>query len=168
MKRAVIYIAILAVACIASGIAIGVAIEKSYTNRHLPQIARARLTRGPQALRMQGGRLKAKRARAFLKGRGTQEGKGPQEGREPQVLNRLSQQLDLSEEQKDKTKAILEEARKNARQTANELRNSLRQIKEESNAEISEILSPEQKEKFEQLSARAKRQRRFKRPEKQE
>ena len=148
MKKAAIYIAILAVSCAGLGTAAGVVMEKRYTAKHLPQIVKSHFARGRQTF---GQRQEGQHRRI---------GKRPRDSRKGlKALNRLNRQLDLSEEQQQKIQTILEQARQNAKETGKEFRDRLKRIKEESSVEISSFLSPEQKEKFEELSAQAQRKR---------
>ncbi|MEA3328497.1 MAG: hypothetical protein U9Q08_01970 [Candidatus Omnitrophota bacterium] len=150
MKKAAIYIAILAVSCAGLGTAAGVAMEKRYTAKHLPQIVRSHFAREYRPF----GRGQADR---HPQRKGRKSKNASRKG--PGILGRLSKQLDLSEEQQQQIKTILEQARQNAKETSKAFKNRLRQIKKESSSEISSLLSPEQKEKFEELSAQAQRKR---------
>ena len=143
MKKAVIYIAILGIACTALGVAIGIGAEKRYTARHFPQIE---LVKHIQGIPMRDGRLKDRKSKAMRRAG-------------HHALKRLSQQLDLSEEQMTEVKAILEESRQDAKKTGDEFKDRLKQIKEENKIKISKTLNPEQREKFEQLSNQIKRRR---------
>jgi len=141
MKRAIVYLAVLGALCTGLGIAVGVVIEKKYTSGHLPEIMRAHF------LKQHGKRdLLGKKTGIDL----TERLKGKSKG----ILERIDRELNLSSEQKDKIKDILEESKREARQAKDKFKTYLAQLREKSNAKISEILTPEQKEKFEKLMAK--------------
>ncbi|MEA3560485.1 MAG: hypothetical protein U9R31_01765 [Candidatus Omnitrophota bacterium] len=154
MKKAVIYIVILGISCTALGVAIGIGAEKRYTARHFPQIVKSRLAKHIQGSPMRDRKLKDRKSNTMRRAG-------------HHALKRLSQQIDLSEEQNAEVKAILEESRQDAKKTSDKFKSRLKQIREESNVKISKILNPEQQEKFEQLSNRAKRRRHERFEEKQ-
>lgn len=125
MKRAIIYVVILGIVCTGLGVAVGVAIDKRYTTRHLPRIARFAYRERP-------------------------------EPGAPDIFRRIGQKLDLSSEQRDQLKAILEESKQEVKQARDEFRAQVEQLKEKNHAQILELLNPEQKEKFQRLIARPK------------
>lgn len=152
VKRAVVYIVILGVVCTVLGVAAGMLIEKRYTARYLfPQIARRHLLRqlaGPGFPGKKIGPQLQKRIRA----------------RAEKVFERISQELELSPEQRDGVKAVLEGTREHVNQARDEFRRQVEQAKTESDTQILGILDAEQQEKFKRLKAHIAQRRRGRRP----
>jgi periplasmic protein CpxP/Spy len=72
-----------------------------------------------------------------------------------QRLDRMSSQLSLTDEQKPKVKAVLEETAKKMKDVApDERREKGRKIREEEMKKFKDILTPEQFTKYEQMSQR--------------
>ncbi len=139
MKRAKVYIVVLMIVCTGLGVAIGIAVEKRYTSRNLRKIARSYLLKHPVAAHL----LKRKARRARM----------------DNILGRIDRELDLSSEQRDKVKAVLENAKQEIVQARNEFGTRLLQVREKGIAGISTVLSPKQKEKFQKLIAGMKAKR---------
>ena len=140
MKRAKIYIVILMVVCTGLGAAIGIAVEKRYTSRNLPGIVRSYLLKHPGTVHLPGRKA----------------GLSPEEklkARVDNILGRIDRELDLSSGQRDKIKAVLEDAKQEIEQARDEFGTRVLRVREKGLAEILEILNPEQKEKFKRLIA---------------
>ena len=135
MKNMVVYLVILGICCIGSGIAIGMVIEKNYTKSHLSEIAKGQFMKNPQA---------------FKKDRKEMHEQGKKKGQK--MLEKTAEQLGLSEEQKETMKTIMEGAKQQIQQAREEFRAQLPKLREESHQKILELLTPEQQEKFEQLT----------------
>jgi septal ring factor EnvC (AmiA/AmiB activator) len=131
MKRPIVYIVILGVICTALGIAIGIAVEKIYTQRHFPEIIMNYLLTHPPEER--------------------------QRARMARILKRLNQELELSPQQVEKVKVILKEALPAINQARDELKNTLADVRKKTIAKISGLLSTEQKEKFKKLIAQSEK-----------
>jgi hypothetical protein len=170
MKRAALYILMLGIACTGVGVAAGVTIEKSYTRRHLPQVVRKHFfsrhkadpacSRAEENLSVKKGRIfrSQRDKRSFHQQRGQKPGQRPESSPRHDSIRRLGQRLNLSAEQEQKVKAVLEATRKQVDAARDKFKAQIEQAKEKSNARILELLGPEQKEKFEQF--RAKREQR--------
>ena len=101
---------------------------------------------------------------------GTQESKaqaqteaGPHHG---QQLERLSKELNLTDEQKEKVKPILDEqtkqmhaAQEDTSLTQEQKRDKMKQIHQTTHSQINEILTPEQQKKFAALKEQQKEHR---------
>lgn len=143
MKRATVYIVILGLLCTGLGVAIGATVTKRHIAKNLPQIVRKHLLQQREApyLHMQG------RKPGFTHW----QKQGPGAGK---ILERIGQELNLTSEQKDKVKTILEETREGVKQAGDEFKAYVAQTKGKSHTQITELLDPEQREKFEELTAR--------------
>ena len=141
MKRATVYIVILGLVCTGLGVVIGATVTKRHIAKNLPQIVRKHLLQQREApyLHMQGKRPGL--------AHGQRQGAGP-----AKIFERISEELNLTSEQKDKVKAILEETKQEVKQARDGFKTQVAQIKEKSNTQISEILDPEQREKFQKLT----------------
>jgi len=86
-------------------------------------------------------------------------GKGGKRGFNPeQRLERMSTQLDLTEAQKPKVKAVLEDTAKKMKDVAPEdRREKMRTLREEENKKFKEILTPDQFKKYQELVERGKK-----------
>jgi len=78
-------------------------------------------------------------------------GHGDSRGRMPEVETRFARTLQLSPEQQNQLKLILEESRHQIDATRAEMGQQFDKIRAATNAKIAAILSDEQKKKFEQL-----------------
>jgi Spy/CpxP family protein refolding chaperone len=81
-------------------------------------------------------------------------------------LERLSQELNLTDEQKEKVKPILDEQSKQMQATQDDTslsqeqkRDKMKQIHQTTHSQINEILTPEQQKKFAELKEQHKEQR---------
>lgn len=135
MKKTLVYLVLLGVSCTALGIVSGIAIEKRYTKTHLPQIVRQQMAQHPGALKRLGKRF----------------GKHPGQQKQ-QMIKRIVEKLDLSEEQKEQIKSILDATKKEIDTVRNEFRAKLAQFKEDSHEKISQVLTEDQKVKFEEIT----------------
>jgi len=104
---------------------------------------------------------------------GTQESKaqaqteaGPHHGQRAGQLERLSKELNLTDDQKAKVKPILEEQTKQMHATQEDFsltqeqkHDKMKQIHETTNLQISDILTPEQQKKFAALKDQQKEHR---------
>jgi Spy/CpxP family protein refolding chaperone len=148
VRRATVYIVILGFLCTGLGVAIGATVTKRHIAKNLPRIVRKHLLqqRGAPYSHMQG-------RKAGLT-HGQRQGAGP-----AKIFERIGQELNLTSEQKDKVKAILEETREEVKQARDEFKAYVAQTKEKSHSQMAEILDPEQREKFEELTARIEERR---------
>jgi protein CpxP len=83
---------------------------------------------------------------------------GPPSGRK--MLGRLSHELDLSEEQREKIESILKKIRDQMRNVHQDVEKTMKPILEKSKAEIREILTPEQREAYDKFNEKMDRNRR--------
>lgn len=63
----------------------------------------------------------------------------------------LARRLDLSEEQQEEIRAILEESRREGEELRNRMRPEVEMLMQRTRAAIEEVLTPEQQEKFEEM-----------------
>ena len=101
---------------------------------------------------------------------GTQESKaqaqteaGPHHGQRANQLERLSKELNLTDEQKEKVKPILDEQTKQMHATQEDAslnqeqkRDKMKQIHQTTHSQINDILTPEQQKKFAELKEQQK------------
>lgn len=139
MKRATVYIVVLGILCTGLGVAIGVAIDKRNTARNLPRIVRGHLLKHPRAAR-------------FLESKVITARKQRQKVGAAKLFQRINRELGLTPEQSEEVKAILEGTKQEIKQSGEEFRTYVKQAREKSHAQILEVLDPEQKEKFENLT----------------
>lgn len=147
MKKATLYIVILGIACLGLGAVIGVAAERRYAARNFPRMARQHFLRHREAPHHW------REERMFGMHREMPKG-GP-----GMLFERLDRKLDLSAEQNEKIQAILEQNKEQIKQARDGFKTQLEQVKESCHAQILEILKPEQKEKFEQMTSRMEERR---------
>jgi MFS superfamily sulfate permease-like transporter len=133
-KKALIYIIILGFVCTLVGVAIGITVAKGCTFK--------RITKLPKAI----AAYKAHKRDMAL----SQEQR--LEKKTNMFLKRIDEELNLSDEQKEAVRVILEQAKENTAQIQSEFKDKLLQIKQEASIKISELLNPEQKEKFQQFT----------------
>ncbi|HBU07933.1 MAG: hypothetical protein A2Y42_01130 [Omnitrophica WOR_2 bacterium GWB2_45_9] len=131
MKKTVVYAVILSVASIVLGLVAGVAIERGNTIKQL--------TLGRPEL-------------PFEKQREERKARKPQD-----IFKRVSEELNLNPEQKERVKQILDEARKKISLTGEKSREDLKAIRDESHTKIMEILTPQQQEKFKDIISQAQK-----------
>jgi Spy/CpxP family protein refolding chaperone len=75
-----------------------------------------------------------------------------------QRLERMTTQLDLTDAQKPKVKAVLEETAKKMKDVAPEdRREKMRTLREEENKKFKEILTPDQFTKYQEMAQRGKK-----------
>lgn len=91
---------------------------------------------------------------------------GMHHGQRAGQLERLSQELNLTDEQKEKVKPILDEQSKQMQATQDDTslsqeqkRDKMKQIHQTTHSQINEILTPEQQKKFAELKEQHKEQR---------
>ena len=110
---------------------------------------------------------------------GTQESKaqaqteaGPHHGQHASHLEWLSKELNLTDEQKEKVKPILDEQTKQMHATQEDTslsqeqkRDKMKQIHQTTHSQINDILTPEQQKKFAELKEQQKEHRRRKQGE---
>ena len=132
MKKTIVYAVILSVVSVVLGIVAGVAIERGNTIKHLSLPGRPPLPFEKQS--------------------------EPHKRQKPQdIFKRVSEELNLNQEQKEKVKQILDEARKKISLIGDKSREDLKAIRDESHGKIMEILTPEQQEKFKDIISQAKK-----------
>lgn len=143
MKRAVIYVVALGIVCLGVGVAAGMLIEKKNTTKNLPGM-------------MRGCMLRKHDGRGFSKmgERGEWGQKGQKKSGQDGILGHLGKELNLSEQQQDSVKEILEQAKEKVTLARDEFNTNTTQLKEESNARIMEVLTPEQQEKYQEMITR--------------
>jgi Spy/CpxP family protein refolding chaperone len=104
---------------------------------------------------------------------GTQESKaqaqteaGPHHGQRANQLERLSKELNLTDEQKEKVKPILDEQTKQMHATQEDAslnqeqkRDKMKQVHQTTHSQINDILTPEQQKKFAELKEQQKEHR---------
>lgn len=132
MKKTIVYAVVLSVVSIVMGIVTGVAIERGNTIKHLSLPGRPPLPfeGQPQARKTQ---------------------------RPQDIFKRVSEELNLNQEQKEKVKQILDEAHKKISLIGDKSREDLKAIRDESHARIMEILTPQQQEKFKNIISQAQK-----------
>jgi Spy/CpxP family protein refolding chaperone len=132
MNKNTIYLVIFTVLCVLAGALIGVT------------VVRKACPPGPY---MEMPRF-AERAEHFM-GHGPLPG-GPPVGRMPGdgLFEMVSERLELNKEQQAKVKAILEKTRQDIEEVGRSVRNAIIEIRDVSNSQIMEVLTPAQQEKF--------------------
>lgn len=138
MNKNVIYVSAFGVLCVVAGVLLGAGITKKV------------MLGGPCVERLNF----AQRAEHFM-GQGVSRHGAKKGGAGP--LTMLTEKLALNEEQKTKIKDILEKTRQEITGVGQNLRNNIREIREKSDKQIMEILSPEQQEKFKALQKEFKK-----------
>jgi Spy/CpxP family protein refolding chaperone len=91
---------------------------------------------------------------------------GPHHGQRANQLERLSKELNLTDEQKEKVKPILDEQTKQMHATQEDSslsqeqkRDKMKQIHQSTHSQINDILTPEQQKKFAELKEQQKEHR---------
>jgi len=84
-------------------------------------------------------------------GPGHQPGRGPGHGAGPFFLERLERQLELTPEQSRQVEAILEESHREATELHEEMLPRVQAQLEQTRQRILEVLTPEQRQKFEEF-----------------
>ena len=131
MKKTVVYAVALAAISVVAGLVAGAALERANIRKHLMSI-------GPPPF-----------AQEF---RGQHKIGGPKE-----IFQRLAQELNLNDEQKQAVKDILEKAREEITSIGQGSRGKILAIRKESNERILAILNPEQQERFKRIVAEAEK-----------
>ncbi|MFC1631413.1 hypothetical protein ACFL2I_02555 [Candidatus Omnitrophota bacterium] len=151
MDQAKGYIIALAVFCVGTGVALGMLVEKEYSKRSFPHsVFKQRMAEHQQSGRG-GERQKGQMGKTRKEG-------GRQAGAQG-IFERIGEKLDLTSEQETQLQAILEASKQQIQQVSEEFRGNLETIKESSSSKISEILNPEQKQQFEQMTAKMEQRR---------
>jgi len=132
MNKNAIYLAVFAALCVLAGVLVGASITRS------PNLLRP----GPQrsAFRERAERFMGYGPRHYGNRRG---GEGP--------VKMLTVKLGLDEEQKTKVTQILEKTRQEIEEVGKNVRSAITEIKEKSDKQIMDILTPQQQEKFKAL-----------------
>ncbi|OGX24586.1 MAG: hypothetical protein A2Y03_10210 [Omnitrophica WOR_2 bacterium GWF2_38_59] len=147
MNKNEMYIAVFGVLCVLAGVIVGVGIAKKLNLPWSP---------GPQ------GPHFAERAEHFM---GYSQ-KGPKDKRYGGgPLEMLSDRLSLNAEQKTKVSEILEKTRQEIDEVGKNVRNTIDEVREKSDKQIMDILTPQQQEKFKALQEEFKKGRGVKGPE---
>jgi|GEM_PF-1680544 len=76
---------------------------------------------------------------------------------EPPFARRMERLLDLTEEQKQEIRSIVEESRERADAMREEMRKPVRELMEQTRQSILQVLTPEQQETFRKFSTRERR-----------
>ena len=87
---------------------------------------------------------------------------GPRPGgplREGRFVGRFARHLDLTEEQQQKIRSILDEGRESTRAMQTDVRTRMEEVRRETHSRIREMLTDEQREKFDRMSRRGPRSR---------
>ncbi len=130
MKKTVYYAVILSAVSIVTGLVAGVSLERANIKRKLGLMRQ-----------MPYGREAA-----------------PDKTKTPQdIFKRITDELNLSEEQRGKVREILGQAREKITLLGSESREKIQAIRQESNAGISGMLTPEQKVKFQKIVSEAQK-----------
>ena len=146
VRRATVYIVILGLLCTVLGVAIGATVTKKHIAKNLPQILRKHFLqqqREAPYLHMQGRRPGLTH--------GQRQGAGL-----AKIFERISQELNLTSEQKDEFKVILETTKKEVEEAGDKFKAYVAQTNQKGHTQIAEILDPEQREKFEKLTENIK------------
>jgi len=139
MKKATVYIVVLGIVCTGLGAATGVAIERNRIKKALPHVVRKQLLRNPKALQqLAGAHQKIRKAHGA------------------KMVEHITKELNLTPEQQEQVKSILESAKEEVKQVQDQFKTQVQAIKEGNNERILEVLDPEQKEKFLELTAKIK------------
>ena len=136
MNRDALYVAILTVLCILVGVLIGAGIT-SKTNLPWPYPGRPSFTERAEHFMGMGPKG------PFGRGPGVRGGEG--------LFKMLADKLDLNREQEGKVKDILDKTRQEIDKVGESVRGAMNGIKEKSDKEIMDILTPQQQEKFKEL-----------------
>jgi Spy/CpxP family protein refolding chaperone len=132
MNKSVVLVVILAVVSLSAGVLVGMNIP----------------ARGMHTAGYPGFHMKGKGARGLHK-----FGEGKERAN---ILASISKRLSLSEEQKEKIKAILESSRQEVQQVGKDSMQQMAQIKQATNAKIREVLNSKQQEEFDKMIAEMK------------
>ncbi len=124
MKKSLIYVVVLVVVALGAGVLIGLGAARKTGDRFREV-------------------MRDKRAGMGDKLRDTNERK--------EILQRISQRLKLSDDQRDKIKSILEATRQQVGDLKKEGQDKIRDLREKTDAQIKRLLSPEQAEEFERM-----------------
>lgn len=144
MNKNIVYVAAFGVLCTLAGVLVGASIAG---RDHSPW-------RGKERMNF------AQRAEHFM-GYGHKPGQEAKGGR---LLEMLTAKLNLSQEQKEKVKQILETTRQEIEAAGKNIRGAIDAIKEKGDTQIMEVLTPAQKEQFKELQKKFQERRRFMRP----
>lgn len=125
MKKNIFYMLVLVAVSLAGGIIIGTTLE----NKRILK---------PAKLAEIANRYKENKVKTITQNR-------------KKLFDRMAKQLRLSEEQKEKAKAILESSRGEIVSLRKEAYAKLALIRQETNAKIQTILTPEQQERFQKF-----------------
>jgi Spy/CpxP family protein refolding chaperone len=89
---------------------------------------------------------------------------GPRPGaplREGHFVRRFARHLDLTEEQQEEIRSILDEGRRSTRDMQMDVRTRMEEVRRTTHSRIREMLTAEQREKFDKMSRRMHRPRRW-------
>jgi Spy/CpxP family protein refolding chaperone len=125
MKKAVLYIVILGIVCTGLGIAVGIALNRIYTKRHLPRIIRDYYLSSNKEER--------------------------RKIRRNQMVKWLRRELDLSNEQVNRIEDMMLRTEPEIDEFRRGLIGALVKIRRRIIEGISEVLEPEQRNKFQKL-----------------
>ncbi|MBN3039484.1 MAG: hypothetical protein JW869_08745 [Candidatus Omnitrophica bacterium] len=182
MKKATLYIIILCVACTGLGVVVGVAADRRYIARNLPQIMRKQMLermQDPNFQRGMGGfgtrqfgpgqfgpgegfegADRMQRMQQFAqKRRQMMQGRQGGEDKSDRLFGLITQELNLTDEQSQQVKTILDQNKEQLSQKQKEFRAYLQELKENNHAQIAEVLDEEQKAKFQEWAAKAEERR---------
>lgn len=137
MKKGVIYIVILAIVCLVAGVVLGTFLEKRYMTNQFRHAIKERIQQRQK--QMADPEVQKK----FREDRQTKA--------KERILDRLNEELALSDEQVQEVKAIIESTEKEIHTLGEEIKTKFTEVREQGNEKILEILNPEQQEKFKTL-----------------
>ena len=134
MKKTIIYAVILSLVSMAAGVAVGAAVTERYVKERRQHF------------------FSEFRERAGKRFEGMKELKY-------KLLDNLSDKLNLTADQKEKVKVILESSREEMTSTRKDAMTKVQSIREKTNEKIQAVLTLEQKEKFQKIISDFKQRR---------
>ncbi|MFA5144321.1 MAG: hypothetical protein WC522_09225 [Candidatus Omnitrophota bacterium] len=137
MNRDALYVAILTVLCVLLGVLVGSGIT---SKANLPWPCREKPCFTEKAERFMWHGPRQHPSEKFRGGKGGGD-----------IFNMLAVKLELTEDQKGKVKEILEKTRREIDNLGASIRGAMSEIKEKGDKQITDILTPQQQEKFKEL-----------------
>jgi len=141
MNKNMVYVAVLAVLCVLSGVVVGAGVAKK-AGLPWPCPERPNFSERAESFMRQGPG-----ERPFMK----HVRKGPGERGGGGLLEILASEIDLTKDQQVKVKEVLEKTRQEIDEVGKDVRNAITEIKEKGDKQIMDILNPEQQQKFKTL-----------------
>ena len=126
MKKNFVYAIVLVIVSLIAGVIIGLTLAKTYRHRARPDFSRQmKMHKSPDGMM--------------------------EKSRRPELIDALSRRLNLTDEQEVKIKEILEASHQQAKEIGEATKEKFIAIKEKTNAKIKEVLTPKQKEEFDNM-----------------